>query len=157
MSNTMAPPPGDLSPSQQDRDQVMPTATSVSDDTSGQYPNQSYIGKNVAGVDGVLQDSPPTSTSNSSPAVVGAHTSHRRGVKANNKRGPSKTGGKSGEAGASTPAGTVANKRRCVSNACIACRKRKSKVCAIHKLDPPIFITFSLVQVAYSRTLSHIT
>ncbi|RPB29318.1 hypothetical protein L211DRAFT_775405, partial [Terfezia boudieri ATCC MYA-4762] len=49
---------------------------------------------------------------------------HRRGV---NKRGPSKAGGKAGEAGAATSAGTVTNKRRCVSNACIACRKRKSK------------------------------
>jgi len=161
ISNIMSPPPGGLSPSQQDRDQVIPTATSMPDNTSAPYPNQppSYMGsKNAVGVGGgALRDSSVTSTSNSSPAaVVDAQSRdgmHRRGVKVNNKRGPSKAGGKPGEAAASTSAGTVTNKRRCVSNACIACRKRKSKVCAIHRLDPRIFITFSLVQVAYWRSM----
>ena len=158
ISNIMSPPPGGLSSSQQDRDQVMPAATSMSDDTSAPYPDQppSYISsKNAAGIGSALRDSSATSTSNSSPAaVVDAQSRdgvHRRGVKVNNKRGPSKAGGKPGEAGTSNSAGTTTNKRRCVSNACIACRKRKSKVCAIHRLDPRIFITFSLVQVAYGR------
>lgn len=109
---------------------MMPTATSMPDDTSTPHPKQppSYIGsKNATGV--CVGGAPSaTSTSNSSPAaVVDAQSRdgmHRRGV---NKRGPSKAGGKAGEAGAATSAGTVTNKRRCVSNACIACRKRKSK------------------------------
>ncbi|KAF8421165.1 fungal-specific transcription factor domain-containing protein [Tirmania nivea] len=133
ISNIMTPPSGGLSSSQQDCDQVMPSATSMSDDRSAPYHNQppGYIGsKNAAGA-GVLKDSSAASTSNSSPvAVVNAQSrdgAHRRGVKVNNKRGPSKGGGKPGESGASTSAGTVTNKRRCVSNACIACRKRKSK------------------------------
>jgi len=157
----MTPPSGGLSSPQQDCDQVVPTATSMSDDTRAPYPNQppSYIGsKNAVGVGGVLRDSSATPTSNSSPVidVQSRDGMNRRGAKLNNKRGPSKAGGKSGEAGASTSAGTVTNKRRCVSNACIACRKRKSKVCAINKLDRHIFITFSLVQVAYWRALSHV-
>ncbi|KAF8448104.1 fungal-specific transcription factor domain-containing protein, partial [Kalaharituber pfeilii] len=88
--------------------------------------------RNLPPTSGLLlaDSSTATSTSTSSPvagptstatSARGGRGGHRAGFKGN-KRATASSGSGSAEIGA-----PVTNKRRCVSNACIACRKRKSK------------------------------
>lgn len=145
-SNNLMPPSGGGQPRPaQDSEQMVLTASStLTPDTSASYSQHSpsFVGSSrgvavaIGGAhgDSLRRDSSTTSTSNSSPVIAAAARAqgvmNRRGVKVNNKRGPSKTVIPFVGAGMSSSSGAVANKRRCVSNACIACRKRKSKVCA---------------------------
>lgn len=99
--------------------------------TGAVYKNAIASGSG-AGNSNIRRDSATISASNPPPVISPRdpeRTNKRPHFKANGKRGPPKSGAATG---IGTGAAPVANKRRCVSNACIACRKRKSKVCLIY-------------------------
>ena len=166
LSGVSAPPQSRQLLGQQahDHDMMQTAAVSISDpdvphlsdySTSVAYKNAetgpTATSSSSTGNNNIPRDSPTASASNPLPVISprdSEATNKRPHFKANGKRGPLKSGAATGS-GSGTP---VANKRRCVSNACIACRKRKSKVCLIHFFHLAILFVFLLRLVAYEQS-----